>query len=96
LEVLIEQLDIHPEAGLVYCQSWEIDEHEHILSRLEWNTLDLDPARWEHYFSNHGRDECRQYLIFKNTIPNASAVLFRRAVYQQVGGVPENLKLSGD
>jgi hypothetical protein len=43
-----------------------------------------------------GRDECREFLVQHNTVPNASAVVFRRAAYQQVGGADESLRLCAD
>ena len=36
------------------------------------------------------------YLIFKNTIPNASALLFRKSAYLQATDVPVRLRLCGD
>lgn len=97
LESLVNKLDEHPTAGLAYCQSWTVDEHDHILGKFDelW-TADLDPERWKHDFINNGEDECRNYAILKNTIPNASAALVRRTVYQAVGGATEDMRLSGD
>jgi hypothetical protein len=43
-----------------------------------------------------GREECRTSLWKRNTIPNASAVLFRRDAFEKVGGADERLRLCGD
>jgi hypothetical protein len=43
-----------------------------------------------------GREECRNYLVSCNTVPNASAVVFRKAVYEFVGGADESLQICGD
>lgn len=98
LKMLVEQLDTHPTVGVTYCQSWEVDEHDHILSKFEelYTANLVDPDRWKTSFTNHGQDECRRYLILYNTIPNASAVLIRRSAYLAVGGAPEDKRLCGD
>ena len=49
-----------------------------------------------HGFSADGREECGKYLVRCNTIPNTSAVLFRRDVYAKVGGADESMVLCGD
>jgi glycosyltransferase involved in cell wall biosynthesis len=96
LEKLIEQLENNPEVGVAYCQSMCVDEDDNLLSTMEWWTNDLDAVRWNHDFQNNGRDECSRYLVRKNTIPNASAVLFRKAVYLEAGRADETMKVCGD
>ena len=56
----------------------------------------LDASRWTTDYFADGRDECRDYLIYQNTVPNASGVVFRREVYERVGGADESLRLCGD
>lgn len=96
LAELVARLDEHPMVGIAYCQSWNVDKNDNILSSLEEWTADLDQQRWKKDFINSGRDECSRYLIFKTTIPNASAVLIRRSVYKKVGGANENMRVAGD
>jgi len=96
LAELVAKLDNHPTVGIAYCQSWEVDENDNILSSLERWAADLDEQRWKHDFVNNGRDECSQDLIIKNTIPNASAILLRRSVYEKVGGADETMRVAGD
>lgn len=96
LEVLIPLLDENPNVGLGYCQSRIIDENGvHVGDSLGW-TRDLHPERWEGDFVNDGKDEVRRYLIHKNTIPNASAVIMRRSVLNQVLPVDTSFQLCGD
>ena len=61
----------------------------------EW-TADLDEDRWKTDYINSGKDECGRYMIRKNTIPNASGVLFRKSVYEQAGYADGTMRLSGD
>lgn len=96
LEKLVEKLDQHSSVGLAYCQSWQADENNDVNSTYRWFTDDIDIQRWKEDFINTGVDECKNYFIFKNTIPNASAVLFRRSLYEKVGGADETLILCGD
>ena len=96
LATLVATLDRHPEVGLAYCQSWNIDESGKVLGSNEAYTRGLDPLRWRHDYICNGQVECRDALIFMNTIPNASAVVFRRSLYEAVGGADMSLRLSGD
>jgi glycosyltransferase involved in cell wall biosynthesis len=98
LERLVGVLDANPRVGLAYCESIAIDASGAELFPLSRRTRALDPShtRWQSDFVASGEDECRRYLIFKNTIPNASAVVFRRSVFEAVGGADEALSLSGD
>ncbi|HJU25454.1 MAG TPA: glycoside hydrolase family 99-like domain-containing protein [Rhodanobacteraceae bacterium] len=64
---------------LAYCQSRQIDEAGNVLadSYLHY-TDDVSPRHWLRAYRERGADENRKYLAVKNTIPNVSAVLFRR------------------
>ena len=96
LEKLIAQLDQHPSVGIACCPSWSVDEagEKHGCS-ADWLTR-LDFQRWKTDFVNDGRDECRRFMVLANTIPNASAVVFRRDVYLTAGGADEDMRYGGD
>jgi len=96
LEVLVDRLDQNPNVGVAYCQSLTVDEHDAVQFNVAETVAHLDPRRWAADFINDGRDECRRTLIFQCTIPNASAVLFRREVYERAGYADESLRLAGD
>jgi hypothetical protein len=53
-------------------------------------------VRWKADFVASGAEECRNYLVRQNTIPNASSAVFRRALALEAGGAPEHLRLAGD
>lgn len=96
LETLVPLLDENPRVGFAYSQSRLINsDGQEIGSSVNW-TDDLDSARWRTAFINDGRDEIRNYLIHKNTVPNASAVLSRRSVLLQTLPVDSSFKLCGD
>jgi GT2 family glycosyltransferase len=97
LATLVQLLDRNPHVGLAYCQSCLIDPEDRVLvpTLYSW-TEDLIPDRWDRDFVASGILECQKYLVLRNTIPNASAVLIRRSVYEAIGGAEENLVLTGD
>jgi glycosyltransferase involved in cell wall biosynthesis len=96
LATLVPILEDNPTVGVAYCQSRHIDEQGRQLASLKGWTDDLDVQRWATDFIAGGRDECRRYLPLKCTIPNASAVVFRRSVYEQAGGADDTFRLAGD
>jgi glycosyltransferase involved in cell wall biosynthesis len=96
LSRLVPLLDQNPQVGIAYCQSREVDGSGRILRSFDHWTADLDQERWQHDFIASGPEECAQYLVVKNTIPNASGVLFRRSVFERTGGAVETMKLCGD
>ena len=97
LATLVPMLDDNPNVGIAYSQSCRIDRNNVVFEPTlrQW-VEDLDPDRWEQDFVANGISECQNYLVFKNTIPNASAVLIRRSIYEAIGGAEESLFLSGD
>lgn len=96
LEKLVYQLDRYPHAGIAYCQSWAVNAHGDCMGTMDWWTADLKTQRWETDFISNGEKECSKYLVLKNTIPNASGVVFRRDIYQQVNGADESYRACGD
>src|SRR4051812_47380318 len=96
LEKLVALVGSSSRVAVAYCQSWKVDPADVIDGTLDFYTADLDAKRWQHPFVNNGRDECGRFLVLKNTIPNASAVVFRREAFLRAGGAPLTLRLSGD
>ncbi|WP_181243681.1 glycosyltransferase family 2 protein [Chamaesiphon polymorphus] len=97
LDTLVPLLDQNPQVGLAYCQSRQIDSNNVVvLSTLRQWAEDLSQSRWSNDFIANGFTECQQYLLFNNNIPNASAVLIRRSVYEAIGGAEESMFFAGD
>lgn len=96
LEKLVAILTAHPNVGLAYCQSWQVNSAGNIgASCEEWNHP-LDPVRWRTDYTNNGRNEVARYLSIQNTIPNASAALLRTAVLRRAVVGADAYRLSGD
>lgn len=96
LAKLCALLDANPSVGLAYCDSWHVDENGRCLGRHTVGTEEFDAPRWRTGFLQAGPAFIQEQLSEGNAIPNASAVLLRRSVLEQVGVAETNFKLSGD
>jgi|SRR5579863_3228726 len=96
LERLIPLLDSRSSVIFAYCRSWSVSADGQLQGFADTYLDPLDPVHWKTDFCADGRDECRKYLVVLNPVPNASAVLFRKSAYEQVGGADGSFKLLGD
>ena len=97
LERLVSILDAKSQIAYVNCRSWCVSETGELTGYVDdYLASHVDPRRWTADYCANGREECRKYFARTNIVANASAVVFRRAAYQQVGGADENLRLCGD
>lgn len=96
LETLVARLDARPGAGLAYCDSVRVDAAGVPLGECKEFNEQIEPGRWKADFEAEGREQVRRSLVLYNSIPNASAVLLRRSVYERAGGAVETLRLCGD
>jgi glycosyltransferase involved in cell wall biosynthesis len=90
-----------PDVVLSYCQSRQVNERGTILSNdyLTWVSA-VDGDKWRHDYARDGRDEIQDSLAVKNTIPNVSAIVFRRtalacALAEEQGRLMQ-FKVAGD
>jgi len=82
---------------LAYCQSALIDSDERILrDNFLAHTDDISPARWRSRYSATCREEAEIALSQKNTIPNASAVIFRRCDGMEYAEELVGMRFAGD
>ncbi|HQV69642.1 MAG TPA: glycosyltransferase [Thermoflexales bacterium] len=96
LEMLLGIIAPRPNIGIAYCASNKINERGQVVGNFDAYYADLDPHHWQTDFINDGRAEARDFLCFKNTLPNASAALIRREAFAQTGGADESFTLCGD
>jgi hypothetical protein len=96
LAQVVPALDEDPKVAFAYCRSRSVSAAGNVGRFADSYLLDLDPQRWVADYSADGEEECRKYFVIFNIIPNASAVVFRKNVYESVGGADENLRLCGD
>ena len=96
LERLVAVLDEEPEVTFAYCRSWRINQAGEPNGFADWYLADLDARRWTADFRADGREVCRNHFVHANSVPNASAVVFRKSIYERVGGADERLQVCGD
>jgi glycosyltransferase involved in cell wall biosynthesis len=95
LEVLVSLLDSHPDVGIAFSQSMIIDENGEEIEICRKFITDQEFPKWQQSYINSGKDELR-HMVNKNTIPNASAVLFRKNDYLKAGMVDAGFIAVGD
>lgn len=96
LKKLVSNIEKDNSIALSYCRSFKVDGENKVLGVYDWGSQ-LDGERWNHSFVNEGIDEIKKFLRFMNTIPNASAVLFRSEYGRDViNSLPEEMTFCGD
>lgn len=97
LEALVPMLQQNSEVVLAYSQSAKMDSEGKITgSWSEWTQNLVEGNYFNDSFQMNGQEYIEKFLIHKNTIPNASAVLFRRKTYAEIGGAVVDMKTNGD
>ena len=96
LERLVALLDSDPTVAYAYCRSWRVTEGDQRDGFGDFYLTYVDASRWTTDYCADGHDECRNYFIHQNAVPNASGVVFRRDIYERVGGADDSLRLCGD
>jgi glycosyltransferase involved in cell wall biosynthesis len=84
LEVVLPSL-VSGDAVLSYCESQQINSSGMIIASNYQNYLGpVSPDKWKRAYSANGVEECESSLAILNTIPNVSAVVFKREVIDTV------------
>lgn len=94
LKPLIENSDV----VLSYCQSNRVDEKGKVIGNWIDYTNRFDSLFFRENFILSGKDFIERFLVYRNVIPNASAVLFRKSRFHEIGFLDEDisLKCNGD
>jgi glycosyltransferase involved in cell wall biosynthesis len=96
LERLVAVLEGDSAIAFAYCRSLAVTEDDQVNGFVDSYLEDLDGQRWNASYIGDGDEECRNYFVVCNTVPNASAVVFRKDIYDGVGGADETLRACGD
>jgi glycosyltransferase involved in cell wall biosynthesis len=97
LERLVAVLDGDSAIAFAYCRSCAVTEDGQVMKGFVDSYLEeLDGQRWKTDYIGDGDEECRNYFVACNIVPNASAVVFRKDIYDSVGGADETLRACGD
>lgn len=92
---LVSALEENPTAGLAFCQSRMIDENNGTIG----NDFDVREKSFQYRCSVSTlltKSEATKFLLRACIIPNLSAVLFRRKIFDQIGGFSEAYKVCCD
>jgi glycosyltransferase involved in cell wall biosynthesis/2-polyprenyl-3-methyl-5-hydroxy-6-metoxy-1,4-benzoquinol methylase len=86
-----------PDVVLAYSQSAPVSEHNELFAEnYLFYTNDISEKRWETPFFNEGITEIQDVLALKNTIPNASAVVFRKPKFFDFTTKLASFRFTGD
>lgn len=83
--------------SVAYCQSFRMNEKGEITG--DWTNWveDLKDSKvFENNFESDGYTFIKKYLLYKNVIPNASAVIFNKKRFLEVGGADATVKYNSD
>jgi glycosyltransferase involved in cell wall biosynthesis len=83
---------------LAYCQSNKVNERNELTGNWLNHTVDLNDTLFLNDFTLTGNEFTERFLIYKNVIPNASGVVFRKKSAIQLGDLDPDpvLKTCGD
>ncbi len=95
LERLVGELERDSSVSIAYCRSKGVSDGV-VYDWFPYVPFGEQARFWESDYVSAGRDEIEYRLSFLNTIANASATVFRRDVYNSVGGADISYRTSGD
>lgn len=86
-----------PNVVLAYAESMRIDEEHAILRKdcRDWTRM-IDEKRWNQDYIKNGIEEIKEALSITNTIPNVSAVVFKKFDASMMEEIEQQFILSGD
>jgi len=96
LEILVSKLDQYPKAGVVYCQSVSIDAENKVIGNWIEHTNIFKPNIWYNSFYINGISAIKSFFWYRNIIPNTSALIFRKKIFELTSGFETGMKLNGD
>ncbi|MDB9376887.1 glycosyltransferase [Nodularia sphaerocarpa] len=86
-----------PDIVLAYSQSAPVGQHNQLFApNYLFYTNDISPEKWQTSYFNEGITEIQDILSLKNTIPNASAVVFRRPKSSSFTAKLASFRFTGD
>jgi glycosyltransferase involved in cell wall biosynthesis len=93
IEKLLPPIEKDDKISLVYCQSNKVNEKSEIMGNWIDYTRNLSKKAFLNDFVMDGNHFIEKYLLHKNVIPNASAVLFRKKRAIEIGKLDSDVQL---
>ena len=78
LEVLNSSIEVN-DADIVYAESASVNEYNDVLNYFEWWYDSLNDTKWKSDYCNSTADELSNYMLYRCTIINLSAVVFKKS-----------------
>ncbi|MCP1309710.1 glycosyltransferase [Paenibacillus tyrfis] len=97
LDGAMKGFHLDPSVVLSYTQSRQIDENGNTLAEnyLDY-TKEIDAEKWAGDYLDTGENEIKYRLYVKNTIPNVSAVVFKKYPINEILEDLQSFKIAGD
>jgi glycosyltransferase involved in cell wall biosynthesis len=95
LVTLVKNLERNNSIVLAYCQSTKMDSYGKTTGNWLSHTESL-PQRFNENFICNGEKFIKNNLIVKNVIPNASAVVFKKEIFDKVNEADEDIRFNSD
>ena len=83
LQRVMEVTEANENTGLVFVQSHMINHEGQILGSMISHTSIFKSPIWDSNFRMSGLEFIRRFMLIQNSIPNASAVFFKRSYYYE-------------
>lgn len=97
IEKVIPPLIHNQDVVLSYCQSNKVNENGELIGNWLQYTSKFNTSLFENDFIIDGKDFIEKFLVFRNIIPNASAVIFRKPELNEIEYLKqESLRCNGD
>ena len=80
LALHVQSMEANEKAVIAFSHSHLVDEKGQFLRDFkdDYGFIFGDTAKWAKDFTVHGKSEFAKYMVFSNTIPNASGILMRK------------------
>jgi len=94
LERLVPILDERSDVGIAYVDSFEVDQHGEKIPLAEKESKAADQSQYS--FLMEGHKAITELMFDRNAIPNASAVLFRKKIFDSIPMSYLGMRVIGD
>lgn len=95
LEALLKNIGQCHNVVVSYCQSYIVEEGKE-LKNLSFFTDSVDTDHWKKDYCGEGVDEINKCLLYKCTIPNASAAIFKKSAFLKADKAFTSMRFCGD
>ncbi len=95
LEKCLQAYSADESVGMVFCQSYSVNQHNELKGTWQSHTASITNFYWNEDFTVSGKMFIKNCMVLQNSIPNASAVLFKKQVLN-LDLFNHTFKLNGD